>query len=396
MENASLSQSELLERLNGYFEQEFENLIARIVAITKIPSPSFQEDGKADYIINLLSSMSKLDISKDEFKNVIIRYPGKVRTAKLAILAHIDTVFSLETPLTVEKKDGGLIGPSVGDNSASVAVMLHILSSWYKNDFIPEFDILFVANSCEEGLGDLKGVKGLLDSYCKKNENNVDLKALLSLDGTIDRVTHIAIGVKRYKLEITTSGGHSWGDFGIESAIHILGRIISDISHISVPSTPKTTYNVGVIEGGTSVNTIAGHASAFIDLRSVSEEELKKLDLQIHGIIEKHTSHKKEIHTKIILVGDRPSGVINADHKLVTIVKKSAKDVGLEKIPLSGMASTDANIPLSRGIPAVAFGCYAGYGAHTKNETVLINSLKKGVPYANLSILRTIDWINKN
>lgn len=389
MDYTSISQFE------AYYKENFSKLISNIITITEIPSPSFDEDEKGDFVKSYFSSKTELTVTKDKYKNVIIRYRGKQNIAKLAILAHIDTVFPKKTKLKVqEKKDEHnepvLIGPSVGDNSASVAGLMQIIDSWCEINFIPPFDVIFVANACEEGLGDLKGVKGFIDEYCANN--NVDLKVLLSLDGTMDRVTHIGTGVKRYKIDVNTKGGHSWGNFGEYSAIHIIGQIIADISHISVPETPKTTYNVGIVEGGTSVNTIASEASILIDLRSVSDKELEKLDKNILNIVNEHTSHKHQVNVSITVVGNRPSGRIPHDHELVEIVKKSAKIIELDA-PSSGIASTDANIPLSRNIPAVAFGCYYGTGAHTKSETIYVNSLIKGIPYANLVIIKTMEWI---
>ena len=393
MENNTFASNNSIQSLNGYFNQNFDNLIKNIITVTEIPSPSFEEDKKGDFIINFLKEFQNLEVLKDDYKNVIVRYPGQNKISKLAILTHIDTVFPMETELKVTKTDKYLIGPGVGDNSASVAVSLQIILSWCSTNFKPEFDILFVFNACEEGLGDLKGVKGFLDGYCSKSENKVDLKALLAIDGTIDRVTHIGTGVKRYKIEVTTRGGHSWANFGEYSAIHIIGNIISDFSKTQVPEVPKTTYNIGFVEGGTSVNTIADRASILVDLRSMSQKELSRLDDILNTTIEIQTKGRKDVNVKVEVVGDRPSGRLPVDHPLVNITKESAVESELETVPISGVASTDANIPLSRNIPAIAFGCYIGSGAHTKTETIDIQSLVKGVPFANLVILKTIHWL---
>lgn len=393
MENASINQTDILNKLNLFYNQTFDTLISEIIKICEIPAPTFEEDARGDYVKEKLSKINKLAIYKDDAKNIIIRYPGEQKKAKIAILAHLDTVFSFSS-IRVLQQDNKLIGPGIGDNSTSVGALIHIIESWDSIDYKPPFDVLFVANSCEEGLGDLKGVKSFFNNYCFNPENNVELKTLLSIDGTVERVTHIGTGVKRYKIEIFSKGGHSWASFGEqESAIHIIGNIIADISHIKVPEVPKTTYNVGLVEGGTSVNTIAEYASIHVDLRSTSDTELSRLDQLLTTIINFHTQGKKDVESKITLVGNRPSGRIPSDHPLVTVIKEAAKDSGLDFIPTSGVASTDANIPLSQNIPAVAFGCYSGFGAHTNAETISIESLKKGLPFVNLAILKTIEWI---
>ena len=398
MENTSVVQPDILNKLNNYYQEKFDFLISEIIKICEIPAPTFEEDPRGDYVIERMQSIPRLIIQKDKFKNIIIRYPGVESKAKLAILAHLDTVFPL-SKIEVKKTSDSLTAPGIGDNSTSVGVLLHIIESWDKFNFIPPFDILFVTNACEEGLGDLKGVRGLLDDYCSNAVNKVDLKTLLSIDGTIERVTHIGTGVKRYKIEINSKGGHSWSDFntnGIFSAIHIIGTIIADISMIKVPEVPKTTYNVGIVEGGTSINTIASNASILIDFRSTSDIELARLDGLLMNIVNYHTKNVKNVRADITIVGNRPSGKIPFDHPLVQKIKEAAEEIKLSFIPTSGVASTDANIPLSRNIPAVAFGCYSGVGAHTESETVQTKSLIKGVPFTNLSIIKTIDWLMSN
>lgn len=399
MNNTSITQSSLqttLNKLNNYYKQNFDHLISEIIKICEIPAPTFNEDARGNYIIEKLQKYSQLKIHKDSAKNVIIRYPGTESTAKLAILAHLDTVFS-DTEIKVIKNDTTLSAPGIGDNSTSVGTLKHIIESWIDTNFVPPFDVLFVTNSCEEGLGDLKGVRGFMDDYCNDTANKVDLKTLISIDGTLERVTHIGTGVKRYEIVIHTHGGHSWASFGEEpSAIHIIGNIIADISKLKVPEVPKTTYNVGLVRGGTSINTIAEEASILVDLRSTDNTELERLNQSIMSIVQLDTKNMKDVKVDINLVGNRPSGKIDTNHPLVKLVKQAAKENESKFKPTSGVASTDANIPLSRNIPAVAIGCYSGKGAHTKNETVIIDSLHKGVPFVNLVILKALSWIEES
>jgi acetylornithine deacetylase/succinyl-diaminopimelate desuccinylase-like protein len=266
--------------------------------------------------------------------------------------------------------------------------MLNIIAAWIDAEYIPPFDVLFVGNSAEEGLGDLRGTKEFM-KYCSK-QTNIDLKAFIALDSSLDRITHIACGVKRYKVTLKTQGGHSWGNFGSKSAIHEIGKIISEISNIEVPKDPKTTFNVGLIEGGTSINTIAQKAIMYVDLRSQDTKALMELETKFLKIIEKFTK-SGDSESIIEQVGNRPSGSIPISHPLVKIGKNLANKYFIKMN--SSISSTDANIPLSKGIPAITIGCYSGNRSHTLEEYIDINSLKKGIPFVNTTLIAVIEWI---
>lgn len=383
---SDLKKSQLVVGIENNITKDLPNLIEDIISICEIPAPSFHEQNRAKFLHTKLTKLGLITII-DSYTNVIARYPGKKSGAKLAICAHIDTVFS-DRSITVKKSRDKLSAPGIGDNSTSVAGMIFIIQSWLKWKYTPPFDILFVGNSCEEGLGDLRGIRGFLDNYAKE-----PLKAMIALDGTLGFVIHGGIGSRRLKVTIKSQGGHSWGDFGKLSAIHILGQCIADISNLKVPKNPRTTYNVGMIEGGTSVNTIAEYSSMLIDIRSMKVGNLRKLENEIRSIINKRCDGS-QIQSEIQVVGDRPSGNIPETHPLVQLVKASANHYHIN--PTLGVSSTDANIPLSRNIPALAFGCYTGADAHRSSECIFPSSLEKGIPFSNLAFLSVIQWIDQN
>ncbi|MHA2366364.1 MAG: M20/M25/M40 family metallo-hydrolase [Candidatus Hodarchaeales archaeon] len=386
-----IKQSSELVIMEKYFKSSHNKLIDEIITICKIPAPTFHEEKRTNYLQKKISSLG-LEVEVDKHKNVITRYPGKERIAKIVFCAHIDTVFKKEITLKVDKSDDKLSAPGIGDNSASVASMLFIIKSWLKASYVPPFDVIFVGDACEEGLGDLKGITGFLDEYCKHDD--IDLKCVIALDGTYENITNVGVGSKRWKINFRAKGGHSWANFGNPSAIHTMGIVIAEISKLKVTKEPKTTYNVGIIEGGTSINTIAEKSSMLIDMRSVGSNELKNLEKRVRSII---NNYSKDNLTRydIEIVGNRPAGQLTDDHPIIKLTQASAKVYNLSDLKLTA-SSTDSNIPLSRNIPSITFGCYYGKGAHRETEFIVPSSLKKGVPFVNLALISIISWINEN
>ncbi|MHA1991803.1 MAG: M20/M25/M40 family metallo-hydrolase [Candidatus Hodarchaeales archaeon] len=372
-----------------FYDSNFEKMVELLCEISEIPSPSFQEDKKAEFVRNKMQEYGLVDVQIDKQKNVIGKISGTNSDKILPIFAHIDTVFPMETELSVKKQDDLLICPSIGDNSSSVTVMLTIILAWKKFNYTPPIDVVFVGNSCEEGLGDLKGIKYFLDVFV--TENYPDQPSIvLALDGIIRDIIHVGIGSKRKKVTITSIGGHSWGNFGNENAIHLISRCISEISKLKVPTVPKTTFNVGLISGGTSINTIAPSATCFIDIRSIDQEELNNLEKKILEIFKTQISKTKSKLT-IEEVGNRPGASLDKDHWLIKLASLSAK-----KFNVNGAlraSSTDANIPLSRGIPAITIGVYNGSGAHTMDEKMNPSSLKVGIKYGTLLIMGVLSMM---
>jgi acetylornithine deacetylase/succinyl-diaminopimelate desuccinylase-like protein len=372
-----------------FYDSNFENMVELLCEISEIPSPSFQEDEKAEFVMNKMQEYGLDDVLIDKQKNVIGKYSGSNSNDFLPIFAHIDTVFPKETELIIKKQSDLFICPGIGDNSSSVAVMLTVILAWKKFNYIPPIDVIFVANSCEEGLGDLKGIKYFLEGFVK-NSYPDQPSVVLALDGTIGDIIHIGIGSKRKKITIASIGGHSWGNFGNESAIHIMGRCISEISDLKVPIAPKTTFNVGIVSGGTSINTIAPSATCYIDIRSVDQLELDKLEKIILDLFKAQIS-KTNSKLTIEEVGNRPGASLDKNHWLVQLALQVANKFHIAAQLRA--SSTDANIPLSLNIPAITIGVYTGSGAHTVNEKMIPSSLKVGIKYCTLLILSVLSMM---
>lgn len=375
--------SEPYKKIRSTIDGQTDNVIDEIKIISQIPSPSFGEDLKSEYIEKRFHELNLQNVHMDKLKNVIGVIEGE-SDANFIICAHIDTVFGKDTPLILKEEGDKLYCPSIGDNSTSVAGMLILAYALKENGYKPPCNLVFVANSCEEGLGDLKGIKYLL-------ENTEGVKGVISIDGTMDKLVNEGIGSRRLKVEVCAKGGHSWGDFGNSSAIHAIGEAISKISLIDVPETPKTSFNIGTISGGTSVNTIAESAQMLVDIRSMDDTQLRSTEKKIRELIDKSMDEHNTSST-IEVVGDRPSGQLPEDHFMVQSVLESAKlfDLNMDLNP----SSTDSNIPLSMGIPSVTYGIYTGDGAHTLNEYIEPESLKTGLPLLTLSVLSVLEKIS--
>lgn len=379
-----INQRKSTQQLNLYFRENYNTLVERIIAICSVPSPTFQEQNRTEFLRKLLLG-DGFEAIFDNAGSVVTKYAGRSSNKALAVLAHVDTVFPTRVEIKVERTADTLSAPGIGDNSTSVASMVQIMLAWKLIGYEPPCDVFFVMDVGEEGLGDLCGARAFI------SDKQEILAAVIALDGTMGYVTNVGIGVRRLRVTIRTTGGHSWGNFPSPSAIHALGRCISEISDIKVPADPRTTYNVGVVEGGTSVNTIAEEATMLVDLRSVDGSKVSWLEGVVRDIVSFHCSRDDVTYT-IEVVGDRPAGNIPPTHPLVETVLACAS---ISEVEVSlGASSTDANIPLSIGIPAVAIGCYEGEGAHRLSEKIFPASLQRGLPYVNLALLAVLEWLD--
>lgn len=340
-----------------------------------IPAPSHFEDKRAEYILNYLKDAGINNAYIDEAKNVVCTLGEE--SEKIALFeAHTDTVFPIETPLNYID-DGNIIKcPGAGDDTGCLAVMLCCVKYMAQNNIVPKKKIMFVANSCEEGLGNLKGTRKIFKDY----GNRID--RMYSFDSSFKKIVNKSVGSHRYEVTAITEGGHSFGMFGNRNAISVLAKIINDIYSIQVPQigNSKTTYNVGTICGGTSVNTIAQSASMLCEYRSDNIDCLSEMKSKFEEIFKE--AEQLCIELKVELVGDRPcmSNSMDMDaldeitQKAVIIQSKHTEcDVELES------GSTDCNIPHSLGIPAVALSNCNWGGIHTTGEWIEKNSLEKGL-----------------
>jgi tripeptide aminopeptidase len=354
---------------------ELANSVTELaVQIQQIPAPTFDEKKRAEFVCALFAEEGLVDVSMDEAGNAYGRLKagqhGAAAAKPLIVSAHLDTVFPLNTDLTVTRTTGQLHGPGLGDNSLGVAALFGLL--WMLGDrrIEPRGDIWFVANTCEEGLGDLRGMKAVVERF------GANVQAYLVLEGlALGHVYHRAVGVKRYRVTARTPGGHSWSDFGRPSAIHELSKLIVQLTSLELPTQPRTTMNVGKISGGTSVNVIASEASLDLDLRSEGQDALIGLISAVEKLIQ--NANRTEVRMEAQVIGQRPVGQISPHHPLVRLGEECLHEVGVNAILTSG--STDANIPLSKGYPAVVLGISTGGSAHTVHEFIYTEPVAPGL-----------------
>jgi len=310
------------------------------------------------------------DASIDSEGNVIASRRGSGGgRPKLVVSAHLDTVFPEGTDVTVKEKDGLILAPGIGDDSRGLAALLSLIKSINANDLATVGDVMFVGTVGEEELGNLRGVKALFRDHS-------DIDGFISIDGLgISRVVNQATGSHRYEMIFRGPGGHSFQEFGLPSAIHAMGRAIAHIAELQTPSDPKTTFTVGTVSGGTSVNAIAGEARMAVDMRSNSTEELLKLearllDLVRQAVTEENTRwHSDKLTVEIKLIGDRPAGIVAMDSPIVQATQRAVTVITrTPRVTFAG-SSTDSNLAMSLGIPAVTIGG-GGEGGnwHSRNE----------------------------
>ena len=355
--------NESVQKALAVAKEEAPRALAEQIAIAQIPSPTFEESRRAEEIARLLREYGLTDVVIDPSGNVVGRRPGRGAGPVVAIAAHTDTVFPMETDVTVRSEGNLHYGPGIGDNASGLRSMLQVLRMLEAAKIETAGDILFVGTVGEEGNGDIRGAKALFDGSRK-------IDAFVALDmETVARVQTGATGAHRWRLAVDGPGGHSWLDYGrVPSAVHAIGRAIAKIANLELPEDPKTSYTVGTIKGGTTVNTIAAHCEVDVDMRSVAMEELMKVEETILAAFEEAVAEENARWTKApesayvkltkTKIGDRP-----ADCPAVNAALEGAKALGIE-VTWTGSSSTDCNMPMSLGIPAVCLGT----GGHTYNE----------------------------
>jgi len=350
--------------------QIIERVINLAVQIQQIPAPTFYEQERGEFICSCFLREKLSDIEIDKVGNVYGRLPGLDSELPVIISAHLDTVFPQDTDLRVHRSHDKVTGPGIGDNSIGIAGLMGLLWILRERSLELTSDIWFVANVGEEGLGDLRGIKEVVHRFGDK------VKGYIVLEGmALGQVYHRGLGVQRYLVKVTTPGGHSWVDYGKPSAVHELSNLVSELTATPLENTPRSTINVGVIKGGTSVNTIASEASMELDLRSVDPEALDQL---VAAVLGKVLSYEKpSVRVEAELIGQRPAGEIPQEHPLISLAASTLEKLGIQA--RFNIGSTDANIPLSRGFPAVCLGLTTGNGAHTDGEYINIAPLQIGL-----------------
>jgi acetylornithine deacetylase/succinyl-diaminopimelate desuccinylase-like protein len=350
------------------FGQRVDQAVQLITAVQQIPAPTFAEGWRADFIQRCFSEVGLQSVRQDALHNVYGCYPATMPISERPVIisAHNDTVFSAETDLTVQRNGAFIYGPGIGDNATGVAGLLLLAQALQEFTLPLPADVWFVANVGEEGLGDLRGMRAVVNHFGRQ------ATYVIVEGGLYGQISHQAIGVRRFRIEVKAPGGHSWGSFGNASAVHELGHMIVAIATLPVPEAPKTTYNVGVIEGGTSVNTIAQSATLLLDLRSEDPAALADLEQAVEKIVARANSGRGEegysgVTAAMSLIGNRPAGHIPRHAPLVTWAEAALRQVGCQQVSFIA-SSTDANIPLSQGIPAVCIGLTESGNAHRLDE----------------------------
>ncbi len=336
-------------------------IVEDAVAICQVPAPTFREAERAAFVRRRGAAVGLGDGAPDSVGNVVWELPGEASRAMLVLTAHLDTVFGPEVRPEVARRGSVLAAPGIGDNSLGVAAMLH-LASVTAQHATPRGTLVAAANVGEEGLGNLRGMRALWERYGDRAGGWVVLEG-----GSFGDAEVVGIASRRYRIGVSAGGGHSWRDFGQPSAIHALARLVTTCTSLPVPADPRTTYNVGIIDGGTSVNTIAAAASCLLDLRSESAAALDSLDERVQALA-RETAAATGAAVQLDVVGNRAGGRLPADHWIVSLVNSAASEV---KSPVEWKTgSTDANVPLSHGAPAVCLGIGRGRELHTLGEEV--------------------------
>jgi acetylornithine deacetylase/succinyl-diaminopimelate desuccinylase-like protein len=340
------------------------------IRLCEIPAPPFNEAARAEAYAAAFRAIGLANVRIDAEGNVLGERPGRAARPRLVFSAHLDTVFPAGTNVTVVREGSVLRGPGIGDDCRGLAVVLAVVRAMNRADIETPGTITFVGTVGEEGLGDLRGVKALFQDTLK---GQVD--RFVSLDGAGLGITHVSVGSLRYRVTFSGAGGHSYGAFGIANPAHALGRAIAALADVRPPADPKTTFSIGRIGGGTSINAIAAEAWMEVDMRSADREALRALDVRFHDAVDRalvaenaRWANKGQLSVAKMLVGERPAGRLAADAPIVAAAVSVTRALGLTPELTEG--STDANLPMSLNIPAITIDAGGrGTGSHSRDET---------------------------
>jgi tripeptide aminopeptidase len=343
---------QFINEIRGELDEE-------LVRICEIPAPPFKEEARGREIARRFEEIGLARVRSDEEGNIIAERPGLSSEPRVIVSAHLDTVFPEGTNVRVRRDGPRFHAPGISDNACGVVSLIALARALDAGSIKTEGSVTFVATVGEEGEGNLRGVRHLFT----RGEFRSGVDAFISLDGPgLERITQRALGSRRYRVTMIGPGGHSWGDFGMVNPVHALGRAIARFASYPAPLAPRTSYNVGIIEGGSSVNAIPERASMLVDIRSVSSDEIEKLEAYLKRVVEiaarEENSQRSMSGTSLTCefeqVGDRPSGETPVNSRIVRAAIECSRALGIE--PRLDCSSTDSNIPISLGIPAITLG----------------------------------------
>lgn len=381
-------------------DQGHDRLVQEIITLTEIPAPPFMEDARGSAYLEMLRSHGLTEVERDGQGNVMGIRRGTGGGPLIAVAAHLDTVFPEGTDVTVARDGTRLAAPGIGDDTRSLAVLLAIIRAMDAADIQTNADLLFIGDVGEEGVGDLSGMKYLF----REGKYKDDIATFISMDGAGDGsdITRGAVGSMRYRVTFKGPGGHSYGAFGLVSPAFAMGTAIAKFSDITVPDSPKTTLNVGVVGGGTSVNSIPFESWMDVDMRSVSPVELDELEQAFLRVMQEAADEENRVRSTeqglievdLTVIGDRPSGETPLDSRLVETAAAAIRSTGMT--PTFGFSSTDSNIPISMGIPAITIDSGGSGGrAHALDEWIDVEKTAslRGIESA-LTLLLALAGVN--
>lgn len=354
--------------------------------IVSIPAPTFKEKKRGEYFMKRLAELGLVDVKMDRVGNVYGTRLGTGNGPTILVDAHLDTVFSAATDVMPVERDGKIFAPGISDDACGLAAILSVVRAFTTSRIKTVGDIIFCGTVGHEGTGNLLGIKTIY-------RDNPHINAAVHLEPE-NGIVYLATGSRRYEVTFKGPGGHSWNEFGLPSAIHALSRAVAEIADIKTTQDPKTTFTVGIVKGGTSVNSIAADASLQLDMRSNSEEELLKLEAGILPLFQKAAdtenarwNHEMKITVDCKKIGDRPAGSQSVNAKIVQAAVMAYKALKLNPVML-GPCSTNANVSIDLGIPAVVVGAVENSGdAHALTEWIEIKNAYHGPQKLFLMIL---------
>lgn len=385
--------SDRLSSVRDRLEATQDSVLASQIAIAEIPSPTGAEGARAAWVARRLTQLGLGEVRVDEAGNVVALRPGAAAAAPVVVCAHLDTVFEERDAIRVRRHGARLWAPGIGDNARGLAAMLALAGEFAPGRLAPRRPILFAATTGEEGTGDLRGARHLFDTAAR------GAHAAIAIDGAGDeRVVACALGCRRYRVEFTGAGGHSWAAYGTPNAVHAAARLAARLTALPLPDRPRTTLTVARIGGGTAVNAIPAHAWLELDIRSTAHEQLVRLDRLVRAAAldtgEDENAHRRSgtrpLGVSVIPLSERPAGEVPAGEPIVGLALEATRLVG--RSPELAVASTDANVPIARGIPAIAIGGGGrGGDTHTPHEWFENHEGSRGVVRALLVLAALSD-----
>ena len=359
------------ELITAYVNECFDQMVEDLKEFASIPAPSLCEIKRRNWLLSFLQDRLQIQGKTDAAGNVIYLYGESSSKAMRAVLAHMDVVFDEMDSLEIIEQDGLLKGGGIGDDSANVIASLYLLQFLLKYQIELPYQLLFVFDVGEEGLGNLTGSKQILSDY-------PNIQEVAALDLESDRCVVTGVGSYRYQMKVHAKGGHSYNDYGNSNAIVDAAKLIMCLDELKVGTNGKSTKNIGLIHGGTSINTIADACELYFEMRSDHVSDLSEMKMQFQEII--NNVKKQGIEVDVVMVGDRPCGSVS-DEQMAVLKDRlvAVHDEFQVPPPCFVSGSTDCNPFLHANIPAICFGCYEGGNAHTKEEWLNIESMRIGV-----------------